>query len=527
MNHYDVIVIGGGLGGLTAGAKLAREGKKVLLIEQHTVPGGCATTFRRKDFLVEAGLHELDGLDPKDPKLAILKELDVLQHVDFVKVPEFYRFKSSRTDIIIPADTEEAIKVLVAAFPAEEKGIQTFFRIIHAIRSEIGRLPAERWKAMLMLPLFPLLYPHLAVASNKASAVLFPLFALLHPNLLFGRFLTAGDFVDSIISNDELKLILLANFAYYHNDPCSLSLIYFSAAQSSFYRGGGHFIKGGSQKLSDYLAQYITSHGGDIMLGRLVTGILTENGKAVGVVHRKSRGSEPDEQTVKADIIVANAAVPNVENMLPEKEAAMLRRKIENLQPSCPILTLYLGFRREISALNTAYSTFIVDEATKTIRDAAENAHADFSTRGFAFVDYSHIDSGLAPDGKSMGAICAIDNLRDWDKLSEEEYRQKKEMVAQMLITRLEKLIPGIRGEIEYYELGTARTIKRYTLNPEGSVYGYAQNPRQSGFFHRVPHRSPVRNLYFSSAWSNPGGGFSGVILGGWLCAHEILRKRT
>lgn len=126
-----------------------------------------------------------------------------------------------------------------------------------------------------------------------------------------------------------------------------------------------------------------------------------------------------------------------------------------------------------------------------------------------------------------MGAICAIDNLCDRDGLSEEEYRQKKEMVAQMLISMLEKLIPGIRGDIERYELGTAGTIKRYSLNPEGSVYGYARHSTQSGFFRRVPHCSPVRNLYFSSAWSNPGGGFSGVILCGWFCAHEILWKKA
>jgi all-trans-retinol 13,14-reductase len=63
MQNYDVIIIGGGLGGLTAGAKLAKEGNKVLLLEQHYIPGGCATVFKRKDFIMEVGLHEMDGLD--------------------------------------------------------------------------------------------------------------------------------------------------------------------------------------------------------------------------------------------------------------------------------------------------------------------------------------------------------------------------------------------------------------------------------------------------------------------------------
>jgi all-trans-retinol 13,14-reductase len=528
MKNQDVIVIGGGLGGLIAGAKLAREGKKVLLIEQHTVPGGCATTFRRKDFLVEAGLHEMDGLDPEDPKRQILEELEVFRHLDFVMVPEFYRFKSPRTDIVIPANTDEALRVLIAAFPEEKKGIKKFFSTIHAIRSQISRLPLERWKTGLLMPVFPLLYPHLSIATNKASAVLFPFFALLHPDLLFGRYSTIGHFMDGIIRNDELKLILLANFAYYHDDPYSLSLIYFSMGQSGFYSGGAHFIKGGSQKLSDYLAQYITAHGGEVLPGTLVTRILTDHGKAVGVVCRKSRGSEPDEQTLMADTIVANAALPNVEKMLPQKESALLHGKRGDLQPSCSVLTLYLCFKREISELNNkSYSTFIIEEATRTLQDAAVSVHADFSTRGFTFVDYSQIDSGLAPEGKSLGVVCTIDYLRDWEGMGKEEYRQKKEMVAQTLIKRLEQLVPGISREIEYYEVGTAKTVQRYTLNPGGSVYGYAQIPKQSGMLYRQPNRSAVKNLYFASAWANPGGGFTGAILSGWFCAQEILRKQT
>ena len=84
MKQYDVIIIGGGLGGLTAGAKLAKDGKKVLLIEQHNIPGGCATTFRRKDYIMEAGLHAVDGLDEQDPKRKIFEDLGVFDQVQFI-----------------------------------------------------------------------------------------------------------------------------------------------------------------------------------------------------------------------------------------------------------------------------------------------------------------------------------------------------------------------------------------------------------------------------------------------------------
>ncbi len=526
MEKYDVVIIGGGLGGLTAGAKLSKEGKKVLLIEQHTVPGGCATTFRRKDFLVEAGLHEIDGLDPEDMKMPLFKELDVLQNLDFVEIPEFYRFRKGSTDIVIPARQEDAIRVLVQRYPGEEKGIRKYFRTIGAIRSEAARMPVGKWKMRLLLPLFPLLYPHLARASNKVSTLLFPLFPILHPDLLFGDYSTIGKFMDGIIRDEELKMILLANFGYYHDDPYELALIFYSMAQGSYYKGGGHFIKGGSQKLSDYLAGYITSHGGTVMLGNLVTRILVRDGKAVGVDYRKSRGGESDTQTVHAETIVANAAIPNLEAMLPEKERVLLQKKTAGFRNSCCVMNLYLGFKREVSELNNrTYCTFVFNDDAKSMRDIVASLDGDICKRGFTFVDYSQIDSGLAPQGKSFGSLCTIDYLSDWEDLDPEAYRQKKELVAKTFIGRLEKLIPGISEEIEYYEIGTAKTVQRYTLNPGGAIYGYAQLPEQSGILYRPSNTSPVRNLYFASAWSFPGGGFTGAMLSGWFCARDILGR--
>jgi phytoene dehydrogenase-like protein len=92
-----------------------------------------------------------------------------------------------------------------------------------------------------------------------------------------------------------------------------------------------------------------------------------------------------------------------------------------------------------------------------------------------------------------------------------------------VLIDRLNKLIPGIKEEIEYCEVGTSKTIKRYTLNPEGTAYGFSQIPKQAGR-KRIPQKAPVENLFFASAWTVPGHGFSGAIMSGYWCAQEILK---
>ncbi|NTU93423.1 MAG: NAD(P)/FAD-dependent oxidoreductase [Chlorobiaceae bacterium] len=503
MQNPDIIIIGGGLGGLTAGARLAKAGRKVLLFEQHSVPGGCATTFRRQGFLVEAGLHELDGLDATDLKTTIFRELDVFDKIQFVRLPEFYRVVTSTTDLVVPDDSAAAIEVFVKAFPAEEKGIRTFFKTIHALRDEVDRLPLNRNIMKLLYPVFPMLFPKLALHNQR----------------------TLGEFIDGIITDEELKLALVANYPYYHDDPYTLSLLYFSLAQSSYYRGGGHFIKGGSQRLSNHLADFIVEHGGEVMLNSKVTRIVVENGRAVGVAVRRRQDAE--EAVFRAGTIVANAAVPLVVEMLPEPERGLLARRVAGMKPGIAWLSAYIGFRRDISSLNNrAYSTFFMGDGQASLKERALSNRSGFDQRGFAFVDYSRIDSGLGAEGKSFGVITTVDYIEDWEGLDEEAYRRKKDEVARMLVRRLEGFMPGISREIEYLELGTARTVRRFTGNPGGVATGYANVPGQSGTG-RLGHRSPVPGLYFASAWAAPGGGFTGAILGGWMSAGEILSTKS
>ena len=479
--QYDAIIVGAGLGGLTAGAKLAKEGKKVLVLEQHDRPGGCATTFVRKDFIMEVGLHEMDGLHRADPKTRIFNELGITERVEFLEVPEFYRFVSDRLDIVVPHDPEAARNILKKHFPGEEEGIEKYFYTVLNARRVLKEMPQAEDKSL-------------------------------------------GGFLDEIIRDEDLKLVLLGNLGYFHDDPYSLSWIYYINAQGAYYGGGrANFIKGGSQELSNALMNIIEENGGEVKLNCLVTSIDYEGKIPSGVIYRDSLRKDPCKCREKAREIIINSSVPGLAaELLPEAERSALLAEIENNRPGASLLTVYYGFKkslREVGSRN--YSTFVFDGSVKSQKDILANNHSDFKTRSFTFVDYSQVDSGLAPEGKSVGAVCCVDYPEDWEQLSREEYRMKKAMVADIFTSRLDKLIPGFKDAVEHKEVGTSLSVKRYTLNPGGAVYGFAQIPGKStSYLSALPS-----NMHIASAWGKFGGGFSGAILCGYMTALDVLRR--
>ncbi len=477
---YDIIIVGAGLGGLTAGAKLAKEGKKILLLEQHDRPGGCATTFKRKEFTMEVGLHEMDGLHPRDMKSKIFKDLGVSDRVEFLAVPEFYRFINERYDLVIPHDPEEAKAILKSTFPKEEKGIDDYFyHVLNAKRVMV------------------------AYKNQPEKSV--------------------GEFLDEIIIDEDLKLVLLGNLGYFHDDPYSLSWLYYLTAQGSYYGGRANFIKGGSQQLSNALADIITENGGVIKLSSLVTSIDYKGKLPVGVTYEGIRGRDKGTHSDQAREIIVNAAVPNLaDSLLSKADGKVLSGKINRNKIGASLFTVYYGFNKPLKELgNKHYSTFIYDASVNSQADILKNNCSDFSTRSFTLVDYSQVDSGLAPEGKSVGAVCAIDYISDWEGLSREEYNRMKSDVIDTITDRCERIIPGFRDAVEYAETGTAATVQRFTLNPEGAVYGFAQNPgKSSEYLSALPE-----NIHIASAWGKFGGGFSGAIFSGYMTAMDLLRK--
>ncbi len=501
---YNTIIIGGGLAGLTAGATLSKFGKKVLLIEQHHKPGGCATTFKRGDFIIEVGLHEMCGLQKDGAILNLFDMLDVNQEVEFIQVPELYAVLSDKEKFVFPHSYEAASKALINKYPEDKKGIKRLMKLLAGIRKEGVKLPRTPLKSKLTYPFMPLLYPNLVEASRH----------------------TVGSWFDKYITNENAKLDLLAHIVYWDDDPYTFSMFYYGLPFSSFIGSGGYFIKGGSQQLSNHLAAYIEKHGGCVLLGKKAEKIITKNGQATGVTFSDSFNEHLDPVTIACDNVVANCAMPIVPDMLDEPHATSLRQQIADKTNACSLLNIYLGFKSDLEVYGVKhYSNAFKGDDVKTLKDIHPNNTGDWSKRSFIFVDYNKVDAQLAPSGKSVGVICCADYLKDWDGLSKEDYKAKKEEVAQIFLGRLEKQFPGIRESIEYYEVATSKTIKRFTSNTAGSVYGFKQSKEQSGT-KRLRNNFLIPNLYFASAWAFPGGGFEGSIMAGFLAALQMKKDK-
>lgn len=502
---YDTIIIGGGLAGLTTGATLAKFGKTVLLLEQHIKPGGCATSFKRNDFIIEVGLHEMSGIIENSTMMQIFDMLEINKEIDLAKVPEFYAVHSGREKLVFPHGYAAATRALLDRYPEDEQGIKRFFKLIAGIRKETTRLPRSPLISKLIYPLMPLLYPSLVEATQH----------------------TVGSWLDTYITNENLKLDMVAHIGYWGDDPYTLSMFYFGMAFSGFVENGGHFIKGGSQQLSNHLAAYIEKHGGSVLLGKKVKEIVTSNDQATGVTFHDSFNQGLESVTISCDNVVANCAIPVVPAMLDEPFASLLQNKITSKTHSLSLLCIYLCFKTDVSAFGVEhYSNYIEGDGVKTLKDIRPNFTGNWSNRGFIFVDYGRIDAQLTPPEKSEGVITVVSDLSDWEGFSKEDYKARKEEVAQVLLQRLDNQFPGIRDSIEYYEVSTPKTIERYTSNPGGSIYGYAQTKDQTAAG-RLRNNFLIPNLYFASAWAFPGGGFEGTITGGFLAALQMHKDKV
>lgn len=481
-----IAIIGSGLGGLTAGALLSLQGHKITMLEQHCNVGGSATTFKRKsDFTCEVSLHMMCGVYSDTAIKQIFEALNVYNNVEFVRVPEFFRISSDSLEFTMPDDIDKAISALSIKYPSEEKAIKKYFDLIKTISDEYRMLFTAPWWKRVLFPFF-------------------------FKNIVKYKTVSVKEVMDHLIKNEELKLILNANVSYVTDTIHDFSFLYHAIVQYAFYTGGGWYIKGGSQKLSDYLASVIKKNGGEIITNAEVTKIIHNNKICTAVTYMHDK----EKTTLTNDIVVSNLSPSSTYHLanIPYTE----QKEVASSH-----LVIHIGFNQNLKSVygKRAYSTFLFRNI-KSIDEYDKRVQGDATVKSITFVDYSQIDSQLTDASKSFGAIYTTDYLSNWESLSKEAYRQKKQEVLDEYLNLLETEYPNIKESIEFVNVGTPKTMQKYLKTPHGTAYGFAPTNRQ--FFRKPEVRSDkLTNLYFAGAWVT-GGGFVPTIGSGGICYHAI-----
>lgn len=521
--HYDAIVIGSGLGGLTAGALWAKAGKRVLVIERHDKLGGAATVYQRKHLDIEVGLHELCGFGELDLLPQVWNQLGLDDRIERLPVPSFFGVRQSASKasntLVMPEGWQQAITAATTLFPHQKHAIKQYFDILHSIRSNIFHFVGAkktRWWWLRNGPIMPLKFRAMFKYNKMTVSQLF--------DTLFG-------------DDEEIKFYLAANIGYYSDRPQELSAVFYAIAQGSYHEGGGYYIKGGSQQLSDALMNIIREAGGDALIRRTVTDILLDDaGQVCGVTHEKNltigKRRDPKDKLPRnsyAPLMFGNAAPSVLQSMLPTAKRAAFIAPHQGKTLSPALWVLFVGMDCDPKEFGvTEYATFVVPEHCKKFNDYA-NFKVAFAQDpsdempGYVFTDYSKLDTGLNLKSRHFAVLCGIDDIENWQHLSEEQYYQRKEKWEAALLSDLDKQFPGIGQHIVFQEMGTARTMNEYLNTPAGATYGFAQN---APFIQSKPPstKTTVPGLFLASTFGSHGGGFVGAMLSGANAAKQATR---
>ncbi len=497
--RYDVIVIGAGMGGLSCGTLLAKEGLRVLICEQSSKPGGYCVNFKRNGFTFAPAVHYLNEFGPNSQMEEAFQTLGLPPEFEFCPQDPQRRIITPHFHLTLSTDIDQFEKDLIHLFPKEKLSIHAYVEELKRLVKNIEGLSIKSLDLISLKEKFQLLYKF-----------------VMTPQLLRYRGKTGQEVLDSFFKDPLLKYLL--TFGARKGSSiftCAGPIMW--AIKGNFY-----YIKDKAiGALPQLFLRYYKAYGGEIFFNTLVKKIAIEEGKVRGV--QIEEGEE-----IQSRYVISNGdchltfqyLIGN--HLLPDRFV----RKLQNREISAPIFTLYLGVDLDLAQMG--FDGALVHHYPTIRKNPWEEKDAeefDIQKEKMAIRMDSIKNPMLAPIDKHTVAIAAFapyDLFADGSNKSP-HYAEIKEEIAQKIIETTERVIPALSSHIIVRDASTPLTYERRTLNKRGATMGWYLSAKELSRIRG--QKTPIANLYQAGHWTFPGGGIPMVIISGINAAKLVLKS--
>lgn len=522
-DNLDAIVIGSGIGGMTAAATMAKLGKRVLVLEQHDVAGGCCHTFTKQGFEFDAGLHYIGQLHENSLFKVAMDQITEGQ-LEFVEIDQHFDNLVIGTgeecrDYSIYTGKTEMEQHLKNQFPEDAKAVDEFFKIM--------KIAARRTPFLAILKLIPRWLALFLLKSGIAN---------LCSSIFRLSSTSATEMNYRLTSNKDLHLIFC--YIFYGVPPKDSSCV-INALLLHHYKRGAYYPKGGASEIPLHITKVIQKYGGNVLVRAPVTRILVdEKGATYGVTVRK--GGEDVE--VWAPVVISNCGIyTTFQKLLPPEIQA--KPEIQNrvtIKPGKAAFLLFSGFdatSEELGITSTNLWLFksndmdaMMDEFYSMGKDEAPE---NIPMMEITFPSAKDPTSQIRHPGKTSMTILTMVNYEWFEEWKDttvrkrgDDYFNYKMRFANYLFDWACKHFPKLREKLVYQEAASPLTSTHYLGSTRGAIYS-ADHSLERFYAEAIAKNrcdTPVKNLYISGqdVFSC---GIIGAMHGGLLCASAVLNQ--
>ena len=480
MSSFDYVILGAGLGGLSAAACLTRQGYRVAVLEQHYLPGGCCHTFDYGDYSFCADVHYIYQCGEGQGVKQFLNYLERDVPFNSLDPDCIDRIITPDIDFRIPLNWEKFRDRLISTFPEEARGINLYCDEIKQLHKQLHQFNKEvhwfdlDWSDWLSLPK----YWHLFTRRNW----------------------TLQDLYDRIGLSPKLQTLLAGQSGDYGLPPSEIALITHTSLVWD-YSEGAYYPQHHFKHLVDTVVSVITEGGGVVKYSTPVQHIEVENHQVKSVT--------AGEETYQADIAYISDLDPKLTIELMHNSLALSRqeyRRLTNYEYSASAFNIYLGLDSRFDPQSYGIGNWNVwYYPNSDLNQAYQQQLEGNLDRPWIFLSCPTLKSrepGMAPEGHHVLEITTICPYEPFKKLHETDltaYKAKKRAVYQQVMAMVTDLIPDIDKYTRMKIFGTPTTSEYYLGQPQGNMYGAKLIPKQIGL-NRLGYKTELPNLFLVGA---------------------------